>query len=42
MAELHGRGIASLDGPFFVAPDAEDPRKPAPPDRAYIIARLVD
>jgi hypothetical protein len=41
MVELHGHGIASLDGAFFVAPDAEDPRKP-PAERAYIIARLVD
>lgn len=42
MVELHGHGIASLDGAFFVAPDAEDPRKPAAPDRSYIIARLAD
>jgi hypothetical protein len=41
MIELHGHGIASQDGAFFVAPDAEGPRKP-PPERAYIIARLVD
>jgi hypothetical protein len=42
MAELHGNGIASLDGAFFVAPDAEDPRKAPAQDRTYIIARLVD
>jgi hypothetical protein len=42
MVELHGHGIASQGGAFFVAPDAEDPRKPAPPDRNYVIARLVD
>ncbi|HEX7839212.1 MAG TPA: hypothetical protein VF469_17160 [Kofleriaceae bacterium] len=42
MVELHGHGIASLDGAFFVAPDTEDPRKPAAPDRSYIIARLVE
>lgn len=42
MAELHGNGIASLDGAFFVAPDAEDLRKPPAQERAYVIARLVD
>jgi hypothetical protein len=42
MVELHGHGIASLDGEFFVAPDAEDPRRAPSPDRTYIIARLVD
>ena len=41
MAQLHGHGIASLDGAFFVAPDAEDPRKPGE-SRAYVIARLVE
>ncbi|TMQ12630.1 MAG: lactonase family protein [Deltaproteobacteria bacterium] len=41
MVELHGHGVASLDGAFFVAPDAEDPRRP-PTDRTYVIARLVD
>lgn len=42
MVELHGHGIASLDGAFFIAPDAEDPRKPAAPDRSYVIARLIE
>jgi hypothetical protein len=42
MVELHGNGIASLDGAFFVAPDAEDPRKAPAASRTYIIARLVD
>lgn len=42
MVELHGNGIASLDGAFFIAPDAEDPRKAAAASRTYIIARLVD
>ena len=42
MGELHGGGIASLDGAFFVVPDREDRRKPAAPDRTYVIARLVD
>lgn len=42
MAELHGNGIASLDGAFFVAPDAEDPRRPPVDERSYVIARLVD
>jgi hypothetical protein len=41
MVELHGNGIASLDGAFFVVPDVEDRRKPAR-DRGYVIARLVD
>jgi DNA-binding beta-propeller fold protein YncE len=41
MVELHGHGVASLDGAFFVAPDAEDPRRP-PVDRSYVIARLID
>ena len=41
MAELHGNGIASLDGAFFIAPDAE-PRRAAGLDRSYVIARLVD
>jgi hypothetical protein len=42
MIELHGDGIASLDGAYFVVPDVEDRRKPAAPDRAYIIARLIE
>jgi len=42
MAELHGNGIASLDGAFFVAPEAEDPRKPHGDERTYVIARLVE
>jgi hypothetical protein len=42
MIELHGHGVASQGGAFFIAPDAEDPRKPAAPDRSYVIARLVD
>jgi len=42
MAELHGDGIASLDGAFFVVPEADDRRKAAAPDRAYLIARLID
>jgi hypothetical protein len=42
MAELHGDGIASLDGAFFIVPEPDDRRKPAGPDRGYVIARLVD
>ena len=42
MAGLHGNGIASLDGAFFVAPDAEDLHKAPAQDRAYVIARLVE
>jgi len=42
MGALHGDGIASLDGAFFVVPDSEDRRKPAAADRTYVIARLVD
>ncbi|HEX4418284.1 MAG TPA: hypothetical protein VH165_10320 [Kofleriaceae bacterium] len=41
MVELHGNGVASLDGAFFVVPDVED-RKHAANDRSYVIARLVD
>jgi hypothetical protein len=41
MIELHGNGIASLDGAFFVVPDVEDRRHPSA-DRAYVIAKLVD
>ncbi|HEY0193655.1 MAG TPA: hypothetical protein VGC42_21205 [Kofleriaceae bacterium] len=41
MAELHGNGIASLDGAFFIAPAAE-PRRASSPDRSYLIARLVE
>lgn len=41
MAQLSGNGVASLDGSWFVAPDAESPRHP-PPDRTYVIAHLVD
>jgi hypothetical protein len=42
MAELHGDGVASLDGAFFVVPEADDRRKTAAPDRSYVIARLID
>ena len=42
MAELHGNGCASLDGAYFVAPEAEDPRKPHAEDRSYVIARLIE
>ncbi|HEX3765728.1 MAG TPA: hypothetical protein VHW23_43830 [Kofleriaceae bacterium] len=42
MAELHGNGCASLDGAYFVAPEAEDPRKPHGDDRGYVIARLIE
>lgn len=42
MSQLHGHGIASLDGAFFIAPEAEDPRRPPADARAYVIARLVD
>jgi hypothetical protein len=41
MTQLYGNGIASLDGAFFVVPDAEDRSRPAP-GRAYLVARLVD
>jgi hypothetical protein len=41
MTQLYGNGIASLDGAFFVVPEAEDRNKPAR-DRTYVIARLVD
>lgn len=41
MTQLYGNGIASLDGAFFIVPDADDRSKPAH-DRTYIIARLVD
>jgi hypothetical protein len=41
MVELHGDGTATLDGAFFVVPDAEDRRRPER-DRSYIIVRLVD
>ena len=42
MVDLHGNGIASLDGAFFVAPEAEDPRRPHAEQRGYVIARLVE
>ena len=42
MAELHGNGCASSDGAYFVAPEAEDPRKPHGDDRGYVIARLIE
>jgi hypothetical protein len=42
MVELHGDGIASLDGSYFVVPDVEDRRKPPTASRAYVIARLVE
>lgn len=41
MANLHGEGIASLDGGYFVAPDTED-RRNLPRDRTYVIARLLE
>lgn len=41
MVELHGNGVASLDGAFFVLPDAEDRHHPSA-DRAYVIAKIVD
>jgi hypothetical protein len=41
MVQLSGNGVASLDGGFFVVPEAEDRRRP-PHDRGYVIARLVD
>ena len=42
MIQLHGEGIASLDGAFFVVPDVEDRRKPSPRERTYVIARIVE
>jgi len=42
MIELHGEGIASLDGTFFVVPDVEDRRKPNPRERTYVVARIVE
>jgi hypothetical protein len=42
MAELHGDGIASLDGAFFIVPEPDDRRKPTNHDRGYVIARLID
>jgi hypothetical protein len=42
MAQLYGDGIASLDGAFFVVPEADDRRKAPARDRAYVIARLVE
>jgi hypothetical protein len=42
MAELHGNGIASSDGAFFVAPEAENPRKAPADERSYVIAHLID
>lgn len=42
MVQLHGHGVASLDGTFFVAPDAEDPRRPPSDARSYVIARLIE
>jgi hypothetical protein len=42
MVQLSGNGIASLDGTWFVVPDAEDRRKRATADRPYVIARIVD
>jgi hypothetical protein len=41
MVQLHGEGIASLDGAFFVVPDVED-RHRVPRERTYVIARIVD
>lgn len=41
MVQLHGNGIASLDGAFFVVPDVED-RHRAARERTYVIARIVD
>jgi hypothetical protein len=42
MAELHGDGIASLDGAYFIVPQPDDRRRPSGPERGYVIARLVD
>jgi hypothetical protein len=42
MAELHGDGISSLDGAYFIVPEPDDRRRPSGPDRGYVIARLVD
>jgi hypothetical protein len=42
MVDLHGNGIASLDGAYFVAPEAEDPRRPHAEQRSYVIAHLVE
>jgi hypothetical protein len=42
MAELHGDGISSLDGAFFIVPEPDDRRKPTGHDRGYVIARLID
>jgi hypothetical protein len=41
MIELHGEGVASLDGAFFVVPDVEDRRR-LPRDRTYVVARIVE
>ena len=42
MTQLYGNGIASLDGAFFIVPEADDRNKPPAHDRTYLIARLVD
>ncbi|MEO7733564.1 MAG: hypothetical protein ABIY55_21555 [Kofleriaceae bacterium] len=42
MVQLSGNGVASLDGSWFVVPDAEDRRRKPDADRAYVIARFVD
>jgi len=42
MIQLHGEGIASLDGAFFVVPDVEDRRKPNPRERTYVVARIIE
>jgi len=41
MVQLHGEGIASLDGAFFIVPDVED-RHRIPRDRTYVVARIID
>lgn len=42
MVQLSGNGVASLDGTWFVVPDAEDRRRKSSGDRGYVIARFVE
>jgi hypothetical protein len=42
MVQLSGNGVASLDGAYFVVPEAEDRHKPPAHDRGYVIAHLVE
>ena len=42
MVQLSGNGVASLDGTWFVVPDAEDRRRKPAAERGYVIARFVD